>query len=90
MIAGAAFLFGKELVVSSKWYGKLATVLFYIAIACSLTTRYLNAHIPNANIKDFSMYIYCLALLATIFALVRYFITFNMKNYIKDEVKKQK
>ena len=29
MIAGASFLYGKELVVSSKWYGKLATVLIY-------------------------------------------------------------
>ena len=35
MIAGASFLYGKELVVSSKWYGKLATVLFYVAIVCS-------------------------------------------------------
>ena len=26
MVAGASFLYGKELVVSSKWYGKLATV----------------------------------------------------------------
>ena len=26
MVSGASFLYGKELVVSSKWYGKLATV----------------------------------------------------------------
>ena len=26
MIAGASFLYGKSLVVSSKWYGKLTTV----------------------------------------------------------------
>lgn len=36
MVAGASFLYGKELVVSSKWYGKCATVLFYIAIVLSL------------------------------------------------------
>lgn len=36
MIAGASFLYGKDFVVSSKWYGKLATVIFYIAIVCSL------------------------------------------------------
>ncbi len=89
MIAGASFLYGKELVVSSKWYGKLTTVLFYIAIASSLTIRYINAHIPDANINDFSIYIYCLALLSTILALVLYFRAFNMKTYIKDEVKKQ-
>ena len=32
MICGASFLYGKDVVVYSKWYGKLATVLFYIAI----------------------------------------------------------
>ena len=36
MIAGASFLYGKEMVVSSKWYGKLTTVLFYLAIAFAL------------------------------------------------------
>ena len=28
MIAGASFLYGRDVVVSSKWFGKLATVLF--------------------------------------------------------------
>ena len=88
MIAGASFLYGKELVVSSKWYGKLATVLFYIAIACSLTIRYLNNNIFDEPIYDFSIYIYCLAIIATLLALVLYFIKFNMRKYIKDEVKK--
>ena len=40
MIAGASFLYGKELVVSSKWFGKLATVLFYLAIVCSFFITY--------------------------------------------------
>ena len=73
MISGASFLYGKELVVSSKWYGKLATVLFYIAIACSLVIRYLNTNILETEIFDFSIYIYCVALLATLSALVLYF-----------------
>ena len=42
MVSGASFLYGKELVVSSKWYGKLTTVLFYVAIVCSLFTQYWN------------------------------------------------
>ena len=88
MISGASFLYGKELVVSSKWYGKLATVLFYLAIACSLTIRYLNNHILETAIYDFSIYIYCIALLATILALVLYFRAFNMQKYIKDEKNK--
>ena len=32
MVAGASFLYGKKLVVSSRWYGKLTTVLFYVAV----------------------------------------------------------
>jgi len=88
MISGASFLYGKELVVSSKWYGKLATVLFYVAIACSLTIRYLNNNdILDIKIYDFSIYIYCLAIFMTLLALVLYFRAFNMQNYIKDEVK---
>ena len=42
MISGASFLYGKELVVSSRWYGKLATVLFYVAIVSSLAIKYFN------------------------------------------------
>lgn len=89
MISGASFLYGKELVVSSKWYGKLATVLFYVAIGCSLVIRYLNNNILDNSIYDFSIYIYCLAIIATLLALVLYFKAFNMQKYIKDEVKKQ-
>lgn len=85
MISGASFLYGKELVVSSKWYGKLATVLFYLAIACSLTIHYLNINVFETPIYDFSIYIYCVALLATLSALVLYFRAFNMQTYIKDE-----
>ena len=39
MICGASFLYGKDVVVYSKWYGKLATVLFYIAIVVSLLLK---------------------------------------------------
>ncbi len=85
MIAGASFLYGKELVVSSKWYGKLATVLFYLAIACSLIIRYLNNNVLDIAIYDFSIYIYCLAVISTLLALVLYFRTFDLKKYIKNE-----
>lgn len=43
MISGASFLYGKELVVSSKWFGKLATVLFYLAIVSSFAIKYYNS-----------------------------------------------
>lgn len=83
LIAGASFLYGKELVVSSKWFGKLATVLFYIAIVSSLFIRYFNFTIA------FDMILYYLALLMTIFSLIMYIITFFKNGYLKN-LKEQK
>ena len=79
MVAGASFLSGKELVVSSKWYGKLATVLFYIAIVCSLFIKEFNFTF------DFSLYIYYLALISTIFSLLMYIKAFYVQGYLKKE-----
>lgn len=79
MISGASFLYGKELVVSSRWYGKLATVLFYIAIVCSLFIKQFNFEF------DFSLYIYYLALVSTIFSLIMYIKAFYMQGYLKKE-----
>ena len=79
MIVGASFLYGKETVVSSRWYGKLATVIFYIAIACSMLVKYFNLEF------DFAIYIYYLALAATLFALVMYFKVFYKEGYFKKE-----
>ncbi len=79
MIAGAAFLYGKKLVVSSRWYGKLATVIFYIAIVASLIINYfeISFHVD--------IYIYYIALALTIFALVMYFREFYKKGYVNKE-----
>lgn len=79
MVAGASFLYGKELVVSSRWYGKLATVLFYIAIVCSLFIKQFDFSF------DFSIYIYYLALVSTIFSLIMYIKAFYMQGYLKKE-----
>ena len=79
MIAGASFLYGKELVVSSRWYGKLATVLFYAAIVSSLAINYFNVSFK------FDIYIYYLALLFTIFSLFMYFRAFYTQGYLKKE-----
>ena len=91
MIAGASFLYGKELVVSSKWYGKLSTVLFYIAIVSSFFIKQFN--ITTFNHPEYSMsplpafdqYIYYLALIMTIFSLVMYFRAFYTQGYLKKE-----
>ena len=63
MVSGASFLYGKKLVVSSRWFGKLATVLFYIAIVCSFVIAYWNniAKIPSnsvAPLPQFDLWIY--------------------------------
>lgn len=90
MVSGASFLYGKDLVVSSKWYGKLSTVLFYLAIVASLAIRYWNAIALTprnsvATLPLFDIYIYYLALVATVFSLVMYYITFYRQGYLKKE-----
>ena len=77
MIAGASFLYGKELVVSSKWYGKLATVLIYVAIVCSLVIKQFSLPFK------FDTYIYYLAIISTIFSLIMYIKAYFMQGYLK-------
>jgi len=61
MILGATFLYEKNTIVASNWYGKLATVIFYIALILAML--------------DVSYYIYLIyfALAFTLFALIMYF-----------------
>lgn len=79
MVSGASFLYGKEFVVSSKWYGKASTVLFYLAIAVSLLTRQFSLNF------SFDIVLYYLALIMTIFSLIMYFREFYIKGYFKKE-----
>lgn len=69
MVIGASFLYGKNVVVYSKWYGKLATVLFYLAIVVSLVVKQLEL-IGIWTYIDLALY--CLALICTIFSLFMY------------------
>lgn len=69
MVVGASFLYGKDVVVYSKWYGKLATVLFYLAIVISLITKQLNL---TGFWSNFDLAIYCIALACTVFSLIMY------------------
>lgn len=86
MIVGASFLYGKDVVVYSKWYGKLATVLFYVAIVFSLITKQFDL----VGIWDYiTLSLYCLALLSTLFALIMYVKALYQKGFIdKDDLKK--
>lgn len=91
LIAGASFLYGKEFVVSSKWYGKLSTVLFYVAIVSSFFISQFNTTLLNhpeytmKALPAFDQYLYYLALLSTIFSLVMYFKAFYTQGYLKKE-----
>lgn len=79
MVAGASFLYGKELVVSSKWYGKASTVLFYLAIVLTMIFRDLQIQ------SSIDLIIYYIAVTMTIFSLVMYFREFYMQGYLKKE-----
>ena len=87
MICGASFLYGKDVVVYSKWYGKLATVLFYFAIVVSLLLKQFEVTGFPARL-DFGLY--CLALVATLFALIMYIKDLYQKGFIdKQDLKKE-
>lgn len=87
MICGASFLYGKDVVVYSKWYGKLATVLFYLAIVSSLLAKQFNLSGVWTQV-DFGLY--CLALMATIFSLIMYIKDLYQKGFIdKQDLKKE-
>ena len=76
LVISASVLYSKkDVVVYSKWYGKLATTLFYLAIVCSLLINHFNI---NLGFRV-DLYLYYLALLATLFALIMYAIKFKFK-----------
>lgn len=76
MVIAASVLYSrKDVVVYSKWYGKLATCLFYLAIICSLIINQFNIKLS----LRIDLYLYYLAILATIFSLVMYSIKFKFK-----------
>lgn len=79
MIAGASFLYGKDVVVYSKWYGKLATVLFYLAIVFSLLINQFKLENFWANLD---LWLFYLALFATIFSLLMYIKDVYQKGFI--------
>lgn len=83
MISGASFLYGKKLVVSSKWYGKLTTVLLFSAVVSSLV---INIY----NLPHFDIYIYLISIVFAILSLIMYFSHFYKEGYLpnKDDLKK--
>ena len=87
MIAGASFLYGKDVVVYSKWYGKLATVLFYVAIVFSLLINQFNLESIWSNLD---LWLFYLALFATVFSLLMYIKDVYKKGFIdKQDLNKE-
>ena len=76
LVISASVLYSKkDVVVYSKWYGKLATTLFYLAIVCSLVINHFDLKLQF----PIDSYLYYLAILATIFSLIMYSIKFKFK-----------
>ncbi len=87
MICGASFLYGKDVVVYSKWYGKLATVLLYIAIVISLLLKQFEL---TGIWEQIDLAIFALALLSTIFSFIMYVKDLYQKGFIdKQDLKKE-
>ena len=87
MIAGASFLYGKDVVVYSKWYGKLATVLFYVAIVFSLLINQFELGTLWTNLD---LALFYLALFATVFSLAMYIKDVYKKGFIdKQDLNKE-
>ena len=88
MIAGASFLYGKSVVVYSKWYGKLATVLLYLSIMVSLLFEQFN--ITSEFWVSISNSLYIITLAMTIFALLMYCKALHNKGFIdKSDLNKE-
>ena len=87
MIVGASFLYGKDVIVYSKWYGKLSTVLFFVAIVISLLLKQFEV---TGILQYIDITLYCLALISTIFSLVMYIRDLYNKGFIdKQDLKKE-
>ena len=88
MIIGASLLYGKDVVVYSKWFGKLATVLFYLAIVCSL----INKEFALTGVwQNLDFILYCIAVIATVFSFVMYVKYLYKDGFIdKSDLKKEK
>ena len=81
MVAGASFLYGKNMVVSSKWYGKISTVIFYVAIFLSMLIKEFN--LPEIYMQ-YNQYIYYIGVAFTLFSLIMYFKLFYIKDLNKE------
>ena len=69
LILGSIFLYRKKVVVFSKWYGKLATVVLYAAILLSMVVKQFSLTGIFITINN---YLYYIAIAVTLYSLVAY------------------
>ena len=73
---GAIKLLQKNIVVQSKWFGKLSTIFFFLAIIASMLTPFIK------TLSTYILPLFILALLSLLFAFIMYLL-----NFIKEEQK---
>ena len=81
LIIGSIFLYKKDMVVSSNWYGKLATVVIYLAIIFSMIIN----HFDLNNFYELNKYLYYFAIVLTLFSCIMY----SRKNFFKGFLNKK-
>ncbi|MBQ9280220.1 MAG: CDP-alcohol phosphatidyltransferase family protein [Clostridia bacterium] len=95
MVVGAALLYKrKDVVVTSKWYGKLTTVLIYLAVVSSLVIKIF----PSIGHKfsflgydmTFDIVIYLLAFIFALFSLLSYIQHFGKLLFRKNDSSENK
>ena len=79
LIISSSFLYGKNVVVYSRWYGKLSTCILYLAIVTSLLLKHFNL---GGIYQQLDIILYCLALAFSLFSLVMYAIDLYREGFI--------
>lgn len=78
MIAGGSFLYSKDMVVSSNFWGKASTVVLYIAILVSMLSKKFNWNIIPYD------YLYYIAIVVALTAFVNYLRLYGEKYFKKE------
>ncbi len=66
MIIGSGFIYSNKIVVQARWYGKVTTVLFYLAVILMVFVN-----------KQIGIYAFILAVVATLFSAFRYTVDYS-------------
>ncbi len=71
---GCIKLLKKDIIIPAKWFGKLSTCIFFLAIIVAMLSKIFDSIPPN-----YPIILMCFALIMAIFSLVMY-----VTNYIKE------